>query len=60
MNVNQEAFCEHLRQILARCKQTRRIDLLRDMPAETLALFLKNELDDSLPIDWLDWLLEEL
>ena len=58
--MNQEAFCEHLRQILARCKQTRRIDLLRDMPAETLALYLRYELDDSLPTDWLAWLLEEL
>ena len=60
MTVNQEAFCEACRQILARCRQTRRIDLLRDMPAETLALYLENELDDSLPTDWLAWLLEEL
>ena len=60
MSVNQEQFCEACRQILARCRQTRRIDMLRDMPAETLALFLATELDDGVPTDWLAWLLEEL
>lgn len=45
---------------LARRKQTRRIDLLRDMPAESLALYLAAELDDGVQTDWLAWLLEEL
>ena len=53
-------FMELARRALARRKATRRIDLLRDMPAETLALYLAAELDDSLPTDWLAWLLEEL
>lgn len=56
-------FNEILAAALARFNRsnvTHRIDLLRDMPAETLALYLKNELDDSLPTDWLAWLLEEL
>lgn len=41
-------------------KVTLRIDLLRDMPAESLALYLAAELDDGVPTDWLAWLLEEL
>ena len=56
-------FNEILADALARFNRrnvTRRIDLLRDMPAETLALYLASELDDSLPTDWLSWLLEEL
>ena len=51
---------ELARRALAKRKQTRRIDLLRDMPAETLALYLAAELDDGVPTDWLAWLLEEL
>ena len=56
-------FNEILADALARFNRrnvTRRIDLLRDMPAETLAPYLAAELDDGVPIDWLDWLLEEL
>ena len=53
-------FTALCRRTLARRRPTRRIDLLRDMPAETLALYLAQELDDSLPTDWLAWLLEEL
>lgn len=53
-------FMELARRALAKRKQTRRIDLLRDMPAETLALYLAAELDDGVPTDWLAWLLEEL
>ena len=53
-------FAALCRRALARRKAPRRIDLLRDMPAETLALYLAAELDDSLPTDWLAWLLEEL
>ena len=41
-------------------KVTLRIDLLRDMPAETLALHLAAELGDGVSTDWLAWLLEEL
>lgn len=58
--MNAREFTELARQALARRKLPRRIDLLRDMPAETLALYLASELDDSLPTDWLAWLLEEL
>lgn len=53
-------FTALCRRALAGRKATRRIDLLRDMPAVTLALYLAQELDDSLPTDWLAWLLEEL
>ena len=56
-------FNEILAGALARFNRrnvTRRIDLLRDMPAETLALYLAAELDDGVPTDWLAWLLEEL
>lgn len=56
-------FNEILADALARFNRrnvTRRIDLLRDMPVETLALYLAAELDDGVPTDWLYWLLEEL
>lgn len=53
-------FLALCRRALERRKQTRRIDLLRDMPAESLALYLSAELDDSVPADWLAWLLEAL
>lgn len=56
-------FNEILADALARFNRrnvTRRIDLLQDMPAERLALYLAAELDDGVPTDWLSWLLEEL
>ena len=52
-------FLALCRRALARRKQTRRIDLLRDIQAETLALYLAAELDDGVPTDWLAWLQEE-
>ncbi len=54
-------FNELLADALARFNRaqvTRRIDLLQNMPAERLALYLAAELDDGVPTDWLDWLLE--
>ena len=56
-------FNEILADALARFNRrnvTRRIDLLRDMPAETLARYLAAELDDGVPTDWLAWLLGDL
>lgn len=53
-------FLALCRRAPSRRKQARRIDLLRDMPAESLALYLAAELDDGVPTDWLAWLLEEL
>lgn len=56
-------FNEILADALARFNRrnvTRRIDLLRDMPAETLALYLAADLDDGVPVDWYEWLNEEV
>lgn len=38
----------------------RRIDLLRELPADMLALYLAAALDDGFPTDWRAWLFEKL
>ena len=56
-------FNELLADALARFNRaqvTRRIDLIRDMPAGRLALYLAADLDDGVPVDWYEWLNEEV
>ena len=58
--MNAREFVDLLKRVMPHYRNTRRISLLLDMPAETLALYLAAELDDGVPTDWLAWLLEEL
>lgn len=37
-----------------------RLDFLRTLSAAGLAKYLEQELGDSVPVDWYDWLTEEV
>ena len=37
-----------------------RIDFLRNLSAATLAKYLEQELSDGVPVDWYEWLTEEV
>lgn len=51
-----EFLDEFKRKWVPRC----RIDLLQHLPAGALAEYLARELDDGVPVNWPDWLAEEV